>query len=74
MPRRWIPLPPVLAAALLVAVVAAAVITLNVLLLGAASTQNDPAGRLTPRVNPAPAPSWTVRPTTGELEDGGADD
>jgi hypothetical protein len=59
---------------LLVAAVAAAVIALNVLLLGSASSQNDPAGRLTPRVNPAPAPAWTIRPTTGAVEDGGADD
>ena len=60
--------------ALLVAAVAAVVITLNVLLLGSASSQNDPAGRLTPHVNVTPAPSWTVRPATGDVEDGGADD
>jgi hypothetical protein len=63
-----------LAGALFVAAVAAAAITLNVLLLGRASSQNEPAGRLTPRVNVPAAPSWTVRPTTGPVEDRGEDD
>jgi hypothetical protein len=67
-------LPPALAGALFIAAVAAAVIVLNVLLLGRASTQNEPAGRLTPRVNLPQAPGWTVRPTTGRTEDRGADD
>ena len=61
-------------AVLLVAAAAAAAILLNVLLLGRASPQNDPVGRLTPRVNLPAAPQWTVRPTTGRVEDGGADD
>ena len=63
-----------LSGVLLVAAVAAAVIVLNVVLLGSASSQNDPAGRLTPRLKPAPAPAWTIRPTTGSVDDGGADD
>jgi hypothetical protein len=64
-----------LAAALLVAAVAVvAAVSLNVLLLGRASTQNDPAGRLTPRVNAPAAPSWIVRPSGGPVEDRGADD
>jgi len=66
--------PQALAAAVFVAAVAAAVIVLNVLLLGRASSQNEPAGRLTPNVSLPQAPAWTVRPTTGESEDGAADD
>ena len=63
-----------LLAALLVGAAAAAAIALNVLLLGRASAQNDPVGRLSPG-KPAPAaPEWTVRPTTGPVEDHGADD
>ena len=59
---------------LLVAAAAAAAIALNVLLLGRASTQNDPVGRLAPG-KPAPAaPKWTVRPTDGRVDDRGADD
>ncbi len=67
-------LPSLLLAALLVAAAAAAAILLNVLLLGRASAQNDPVGRLSPG-KPAPAaPEWTVRPTTRPVEDHGADD
>jgi hypothetical protein len=43
-------------------------------LLGSFSTSDEPVGRLKPRVSGTPAPSWTVRPTTGEVEDEGADD
>jgi hypothetical protein len=62
------------AGVLLVAAVAAAAIALNLLLLGSFSTSDEPVGRLSPRVGGAPAPSWTVRPVTGEVEDEGADD
>jgi hypothetical protein len=62
-------------AAVLVAVAAAgAVVLLNVLLLGNASTSNDPVGKLSPRANLPPAPHWIVRPTTGRPHDDGADD
>ena len=67
-------LPSLLLGALLVAAATAAAILLNVLLLGRASAQNDPVGRLSPG-KPAPAaPNWTVRPTDGRVEDRGADD
>jgi hypothetical protein len=65
---------PTIAVAVLVAAAVAAAITLNVLLLGRASAQNGPAGRLTPRLKVPPAPAWTVRPATGPVEDRGADD
>jgi hypothetical protein len=69
-------LPSLLLAALLIAAAAAAAIALNVLLLGRASAQNDPVGRLSPgkRVQVPAAPKWTVRPTDGRVEDRGADD
>jgi hypothetical protein len=57
----------------LVAVAAAAVL-LNLLLLGNASAQNDPVGRLTPRANLPAAPAWTIRPADGRVERDGADD
>jgi hypothetical protein len=60
--------------ALLVAAAAAAAVLLNLLLLGRASASNDPVGRLTPRANLPAAPQWTIRPTTGPVEDNGADD
>jgi hypothetical protein len=41
-----------------------AAIVLNLVLLGAASAQNDPVGNLSSRANVPPAPSWTIRPTT----------
>jgi hypothetical protein len=62
------------AAPVVMVVAVAAAIALNVLLLGRASTQNDPAGRLTPSVKAPAAPSWIVRPTRGPIEDRGADD
>jgi hypothetical protein len=46
-----------------------AAIVLNLVLLGAASAQNDPVGNLSPRANIPPAPSWTIRPTTGREHD-----
>ncbi|MGD0716080.1 MAG: hypothetical protein ABSB24_18170 [Gaiellaceae bacterium] len=67
-------LPSLLLGALLVAAAAAAAIALNVLLLGRASAQNDPVGRLAPSTHVPAAPEWTVRPTTGRVEDRGADD
>jgi hypothetical protein len=67
-------LPQLVAGTVLVATVAAAAIALNLLLLGSFSTSDEPVGRLSPHVSGTPAPSWTVRPTTGEVEDEGADD
>jgi hypothetical protein len=61
-------------AVLLVAAAAAAVVALNVLLLGKASAGSDPVGKLSPNAKLPPAPSWTIRPTTGPAQDGGADD
>jgi hypothetical protein len=59
---------------LLVVAAAAAAVLLNLLLLGRASAGNDPVGQLKPRANLHAAPRWTIRPTTGPVEDGGADD
>jgi hypothetical protein len=67
-------LPSLLLGVLLVAAAAVAAIALNVLLLGRASAQNDPVGRLSPGKPVPAAPHWTVRPTTGRVEDRGADD
>lgn len=58
----------------LVAAAAAAAVLLNLLLLGRASAQNDPVGKLTPRTHLPAAPQWTIRPTHGHVEDRGADD
>jgi hypothetical protein len=63
-----------LLALLLVTAAAAAAVALNVLLLGKASAGSDPVGKLSPKANLPPAPSWTVRPTTGPARDDGADD
>ncbi len=62
------------AAVLLVGAAAAVAVVLNVLLLGAASAQNDPVGRLTPRAHVPSAPAWVMRPKHGHIEDAGADD
>jgi hypothetical protein len=60
---------------LVVAAVAAAAVALNLLLLGRASAQNDPVGRLGPAAHLPAAPQWTIRPTTGaEHENDGNDD
>jgi hypothetical protein len=59
---------------LLVAAAAAAAIAANNLLLGSAAASNDPVGRLSPRTHLPAAPPWTVRPTTGQPHDEGADD
>jgi hypothetical protein len=61
-------------AALLVGAAAACAVLLNVLLLGAASAQNDPVGRLTPHAHVPAAPAWVVRPSHGHVGDRGADD
>ena len=61
-------------AAVLVAAAAAAAVLLNLLLLGSASASNDPVGRLKPQASLPAAPQWTIRPTTGSVEDHGADD
>ena len=59
---------------LLVAAAAAAAVALNVLLLGKTSASDGPAGRLRPAGNVPTAPDWTVRPTTGTIQDEGSDD
>ena len=61
-------------ALLAAAAVAAAAVALNLLLLGHASAQNDPVGRLSPRAHLPQAPAWTVRPAAREREHDGADD
>jgi hypothetical protein len=66
--------PALVLAVLLVAAAAAAAVLLNLLLLGRASAGNDPVGQLKPRANLPAAPRWTIRPTTGPVEDHGADD
>jgi hypothetical protein len=69
-----------LVALLLLAGAAAAAVALNLLLLGAASAQNDPVGKLSPAkglpaaTSTPAAPPWTVRPTTGPVQDDGSDD
>ena len=63
-----------LLAALLILAAAAAAVALNVLLLGRASAQNEPVGKLAPAKNLPPAPQWTIRPTTGPVHDEGSDD
>ncbi len=71
MSRRF---PQVAAAALLVGAAAACAVLLNVLLLGSASAQNDPVGRLTSHAHVPAAPAWVVRPSHGHVGDRGADD
>ena len=59
---------------LLVAAAAAAAVALNLLLLGRASAQSDPVGKLQPAKNLPAAPQWTIRPTIGPVHDDGRDD
>jgi hypothetical protein len=59
---------------LLVAIAATAAVAANVVLLGAAASNNDPVGKLSPRVHLPAAPHWIVRPTTGRPHDEHADD
>jgi hypothetical protein len=59
---------------LVVALAAAGIVAVNVLLLGRASSANDPIGRLVARTHLPAAPGWTVRPVRGEVENDGADD
>ena len=56
-------IPRLLLGALLACAAVTAAIVLNLLLLGAASAQNDPVGNLSSRASLPPAPSWTIRPT-----------
>jgi len=58
--------PRVVAAVVGICAAATAVILLNLLLLGAASAQSDPVGKLSPRANIPAAPRWTVRPEPPE--------
>ena len=57
-----------------VASAAAGAIAANILLLGSAAASNDPVGRLSPSAHLPAAPHWTVRPTSGQPHDEGADD
>jgi hypothetical protein len=59
---------------LVVAAAAAGAIAANLLLLGSATANNAPIGRLSPRAHLPAAPHWTVRPTTGRPHDEHADD
>jgi hypothetical protein len=61
-------------AAVVVAVAVAAIVAVNVLLLGSASSANDPVGGLGARAHLPAAPAWTVRPVHGEIENDGTDD
>jgi hypothetical protein len=63
-----------LLAVLVIAAAAAAAIALNLVLLGHASAQNDPVGRLSPRASLPAAPAWTIRPRIQERERDGNDD
>lgn len=54
--------------------VVGAIVALNVLLLGRASAGNDPVGHLSARTNLPAAPTWTIRPIRGEVENDGTDD
>ena len=63
-----------LLAVLLVAAAASAAVALNILLLGKASAQNSPLGKLTPAKNLPAAPTGIVRPTTGPVHGDGSDD
>ena len=71
-------LPRLLLAVLLIGAAAAAAILLNLVLLGRASAGNDPVGQLRPRLATVPsihaAPRPTIRPTSGTIENEGADD
>jgi hypothetical protein len=63
-----------LAILLLVAAAAAAAVLVNVTLLAAATSGNDPVGKLTPRARlPAP-PVDVIRPHTGPVEHEGEGD
>ena len=71
-------LAPLLLAALLVSAAAAAAVLLNLVLLGKATSGNDPVGQLRPRLASVPsrpgATVPTIRPTRGTIENEGADD
>jgi hypothetical protein len=55
----------------IVAAVAAATILLNLSLLGAAGSRNDPVGKLSPRAVLVPAPTATFQPAVRTQHDGG---
>jgi len=65
--------PRIVLVVLAVAAASAAAILLNLVLLGRASAQNEPVGKLTPRAH-LPAPQWTIRPAHGPVEHDRADD
>lgn len=66
--------PRVLLVVLVVGAAATAAVLLNLLLLGNASAQNDPVGKLTPRASLPAAPQWTIRPSGDRVEHGGGAD
>ena len=59
---------------------AATAVLLNVVLLGSASSSNDPVGKLTPtanlptQTNLQPAPPGVIQPSTGPIEGEDQDD
>jgi hypothetical protein len=55
----------------IVAAVAAATILLNLTLLGATGSRNDPVGKLSPRAVLVPAPTATFQPAVRTQHDGG---
>jgi len=71
-------LAPLLLAALLVGAAAAAAVLLNLVLLGKATSGNDPVGQLRPLLATVPSlPGATVplvRPRQGTIKNEGADD
>ena len=61
-------------AVVVVAAAAAAAVALNIVLLGKASAQNSPLGKLNPATSLPAAPTGIVRPTTGPVHHDGSDD
>jgi hypothetical protein len=64
----------IFAVALAASAVVAAAVLVNLAVLGAASSQNDPVGTLSPRAKLPAAPAWTVRPHTAHIEPGDSRD
>jgi len=58
----------------IVGAAALAAVLLNLLLLGRASGQNDPVGRMSPRAHLPAAPHWTIRPARTPVEERAFDD
>jgi hypothetical protein len=67
-------LPAILAALVLAAAAVAVAVVVNLVLLDRASSANDPVGKLRPTANLPAAPPSVVRPQTGPVRGGEADD